>query len=312
LQNIENRLLIVVFSFNRAMQLDCLLRTTIERLKYENCIIKVIFHAAGNHVSGYKTLIEKFKNYTKIKFIALEPKNSFWTDKLPLLFRNRNLWRYCKHKFLRKPLDNFKQLTESIIKDSECEFCMFLTDDGYFYKDVIVPEIVFDKIKQNPFQVSYRMYIGKNLSDCPKGLEIEDNLFRWDYYDSKMKENWAYPFSVDVTIYHSIALLRILQPVFYHTPTTLESFVVTHCRTRKLLSIGYSPLESNYLGLIINRVSTIGNNLAGNINIETLNSKYIEGYTLDYEFPIPPKVHGLLPSKIILSHVGKEQIIIEP
>lgn len=308
----NNRLLIVVFSFNRALQLDCLLRTTFERLKLKDYSIIVIFHTTGKHADGYKKLIEKYKESKQVDFIEREPLNSFWIDKFPLLFKNRNLWRYIKHPFLRSSLDNFKKLLESQIEINGCEFTMFLTDDGYFYKEVEISNNIFNKIRNNPMQVSYRMYVGKNLIDCPDNLAMEDGLLKWNYYDPKMYNHWAYPFAVDDTIYHSRALLRIISPVFYHMPTTLESFVVTHCRSKKLLSIGYSPLESNFVGLFINRVSTIGNNFSGIIDAGMLNEKFLDGYILDYEFSFPPTQQAFIPNKIILSHPHKEKIIIEP
>ena len=307
----DSSLLIIAFSYNRAIQLDCLLSSTLALFKHNNYKLKIIYHTSEEHGRGYQKLIKKYAPYEEIDFIERKDQYSFIRQGLPLLLKNRNWWRFIKYSFLREKLDNFKKLTEGIIKDSNCEFTMFLTDDGYFYKDVIVPEHVYEKIRENPMQVSYRMYVGKNLIDCPELLE-EDGLLKWNYYDPDIKNHWAYPFAVDVTIYHSKSLLKIIKPVFYHMPTTLESFVVTHCRTRKLLSIGYSPQESNYLGLFINRVSNIGTNFSGNIDTEMLNQRYVEGYTLEYEFPKPPFQQALIPDKIILKQPEKKDIVIKP
>lgn len=309
---VNNRLLIVIFSFNRSLQLDCLLRTAVERIKINDYLIKIVYHSTGNHTFGYNKLIEKSKENKQLEFVKREPINKFWSNKFPLLLKNRNLWRYIKHSYLRNSLDNFKELLEMIIIKSGCEFTMFLTDDGYFYREARVPAVIYDKIRDNPMHVSYRMYVGRNLKDCPPDLENENGLLKWNYYDPQMYNHWAYPFAVDDTVYHSKALLKIIKPVFYHNPTTLESFVVTHCRTRKWLSIGYSPVESNYVGLFINRVSNIGNNFAGNIDTEMLNEKFLNGYILDYEFAIPPAQQALIPDRIILSHPVNEKIIIEP
>jgi|WetSurSiteA1Bulk_404760.scaffolds.fasta_scaffold01196_2 hypothetical protein len=308
----NNRLLVIIFSFNRALQLDCLLRTTLKYLDMVDFSIKIIFDTTGNHSQGYLKLKKKYKEIQQIEFIEIELVNNFWSDKFPLLFKNRNLWRYIKHPYLRTSLDNFKKLLELQIINSECEFTMFLTDDGYFFQNVVIPTNIFEKIRHNPMQISYRMYVGRNLENCPPNLEKTDNLLKWNYYDPKLYSHWAYPFSVDATVYHSSTLLKIIKPVFYHMPTTLESFVVTHCRSRKLLSIGYSPLESNYVGLNINRVSVLSNNYAGNINPQMLNARFIEGYVLDYEFPTPPRVQTIIPNKILLAHSTIGKIIIEP
>lgn len=308
----ENKiLLIIIFSFNRAMQLDCLLRTTFKHLKHPDYEIRIIYNATGKHHNGYEKLIEKYSSHKNIEFIKEKDKSIGFIQKLPFLFKNRNFWRYVKHSYLRKKLSNFKFLTEKAIKDSEAEFTMFMTDDGYFFRDVKIPEKILDLIRKDPYRVSYKMYVGKNLDDCPQ-LEKENGLLTWDYYDSRMHRHWAYPFSVDVTIYKTEALLKLISPVLYHMPTTLESFVVTHCRKRKLLNRGYSPKESNYAGIYINRVATVGNNFAGNISEEMLNNHFLEGYTLDFEFKQPPIQQTIIPDKIILQHPEKESIIIEP
>jgi len=186
---------------------------------------------------------------------------------------------------------------------------MFLTDDGYFYDQVKIPDNILEKISGDPYQVSYRMYVGKNLKDCPDLVE-DNGVLQWNYYDKAMYNHWAYPFAVDATIYQSAALLNIIKPVFYHMPTTLESFVVTHCRSRKLLGKGFSPVKSNFVGLFINRVSSVGANYSGAISTDMLNDKWIEGYELEYSFPTPPNQQCLIPTEIKLMHPLNLDIIL--
>jgi hypothetical protein len=309
---IKNKILIIIFSYNRALQLDCLLRSIKNRFKYDNFEIKIIYHTSGRHLEGYDKLINKYKDEYRINFVEREEDYNFFRDKLPYLFKNRNLWRYFKHNFLRKKLDNFKKLLESILYSTNSEFTMFITDDGYFYKDVNIPHKVLQLIRDNPNQTSYRMYVGENLHDFPNGLKKIKGMYKWNYYDKEMYRHWAYPFSVDVTIYHTNTLLEIIKPILYHMPTTFEAFVCTHCKKKKLFSIGYSPVKSNYLGLFINRVSTIGDNFSGNIDNDKLNDLFKEDYELFYEFEKPPFEQALIPDKIKLinNNCKKDDIII--
>lgn len=308
---IHNGVLIIVFSYNRALQLDCLLRTIKERFKIRKYHVVIIYHVTGKHRAGYDALKEKYKRSLEISFIERNSKSVFSLETLPLLFKNRNLWRYIKYPFLRKPHDNFKRLLESQISSSDYEFTMFLTDDGYFFKEVEITDSIFELIRKNPYQISYRLYVGENLQDCPLSLEKIDGTLRWDYADSNMYNHWAYPFSVDATIYHSNTLLKVLKPILYHMPTTLESFVVTHCRLNKLFRSGISPVESSYVGLFINRVSTIGNNFSGNINVDFLNEKFLEGYVLEYGFALPPVKSAFIPDKIMLINTSKNIIYLK-
>jgi len=306
---INKKLHLIIFSFNRALQLDCLLRTTIKNIKSVDYCISIVYHCSGRHKEGYEKLKAKYYLLPTICLYERTKEYSFLKNTVPLLSKNRNAYRFIKHKFLRSNLDNFKILTESIIINSDCDFTMFLTDDGYFYDQVKIPENILEKINEDPYQVSYRMYVGRNLKDCPLLIE-EDGMLKWNYYDTAMHNHWAYPFAVDATIYQSKALLSIIKPVFYHMPTTLESFVVTYCKSRSLLSRGYSPLRSNYIGLFINRVSPIGNNYSGKVSIDMLNDKWLEGYELDYIFPNPPEEQCLIPNEIRLMHPSKPEILI--
>jgi hypothetical protein len=309
----KDNLLIVIFSYNRVLQLDCLIRTIFRRVSNPEWKAIVIYYSTGEHSRGYEKMITEYQDQSRISFIRESgQKNNFFRELLPLLFRNRNFYRYLKHPYLRHKLRNMKKITETALADSGCEFTMFLTDDGYFYRDVEIPEGVLNEIRQDPLQVSYRMYVGKNLANFPEKITGTGSLYRWNYYDPALTSHWAYPFSVDATIYHTQSLLKIIKPVFYHIPTTMESFVVTHCKTRKLLGTGLSPLVSNYVGLYINRVSLVGNNFAGRISVEMLNTRYLEGYRLEFEFVPEPNVQTLIPDKIILRHHERETIEIIP
>jgi hypothetical protein len=55
-------LLNIIFSFNRAMQLDYLLKSTLKNFKLDYKII-VIYHTSGKHSNGYNKLIYDYRNY---------------------------------------------------------------------------------------------------------------------------------------------------------------------------------------------------------------------------------------------------------
>jgi hypothetical protein len=208
---------------------------------------------------------------------------------------------------LRKNRDNFKTLVEGIIEESGCEFVMFSTDDSILYRDTFITDDILEMIRGDPYQVSYRLYVGSNLKDAPASLQRVGNLLAWDYYDKAMYHHWAYPFAVDGTVYSASALLDIIRGVLYHNPSTLEAFVCKEIMVRKLFRRGFSPLESTMVGLPINRVSSVARNFSGDIDVALLNQKFLEGYTLEYELPHPVNQNALLPQKVIISR-GAESI----
>lgn len=305
-----NSVLIIIFSFNRALQLECLLNTILVRFIYPEFKIAVVYHHTETHKASYAKLIGNFQDNRLIKFYLINENTIFIKDTLPLLFSIRNLARFIKHPYLRKKRDNFKELTEKIISKSQCEFTFFLTDDGYFYKDVIVPDTVFDLIRINPMQNSYRMYVGDNLFNFPEKLTINDGVYNWNYNDPELHSHWAYPFSVDATIYDSKSVLKVIKPVLYHMPTTLEGYIMYKCKKKGIFLNGYSSKESNYVGTFINRVASIGNNKSGNIDADLLKDYFMEGYSLNYKFKVPPHEHAFIPDSLILNHPEKEKITI--
>lgn len=62
-------LLNVVFSYNRAMQLDCFLESFINNIRFPtNYELAVVYHTTGEHKHGYEKLIKKYSN-EKLKFM---------------------------------------------------------------------------------------------------------------------------------------------------------------------------------------------------------------------------------------------------
>lgn len=307
----KNSLQIIIFSFNRAMQLDCLIRSIFERIKNINYKIAIIFHCSEPHKLSYERLQEEYKSCGILKFYERSASVSFRKDKLPYLFNSLNLARFIKHKYFRKKGDNFKRLTEDIIGISDMEFTMSLTDDGYFFDNVTIPEKLFEIIRNNPEQSSYRMYVGDNLVNFPSSIKKTEYGYNWNYLDSNLKDHWSYPFAVDATIYHTKSLLKIIKPVLYHMPVTLESTVLHLCKTKLYFTDGWSPFKSVFVGISLNRVANVLKGRSGNMNPDLLKEYFIEGYRLNYDFIIPPLETGIIPDKLILHNVNGEKKIIE-
>lgn len=288
----------IYFSFNRAMQLDTSLRYFLKNVLAPIDRISVIFRATRDHKLGYDLLKQKYKN---VMFFEEENNINFFSDTLPHLTRPRNLYRFLKYPFLRKNKSNFKQLLEKVIKETNSDFVMFSTDDSLFFREASFGDEVFSKIRANPTQVSYRLYVGSNHSDAPKGLKTEGELLSWNYFDKEMYRHWAYPFAIDGTIYDTKSLKNIILPILYHNPSTFEAYICRECIVRKFFSFGLSPLKSSMVGVPINKVQGIYQNKHGNIDVEILNRYFLMGFTLDYELPSPIAQNAVDPRKITLT-----------
>jgi hypothetical protein len=303
-------LLNIVFSYNRAMQLDCFLDSFIKHSKYPDYKVAVVYHTSGNHNLGYKLLQEKYKNNSYIIFYERSDVKNYFFKILPLLFYPRNLYRYFKYEFLRKNVDNFKFLVEDIIKNSKCDFIMFSTDDTFYDNDFDLSDIILKKIKENPYQVSYRLCLGENISNDENvnTLKIEESI-SWNYYEKKGIKYWGYPFIVDGTIYYTDVVLNIVKKLLYHMPGTLESFVNTYVIRKNYFSLGICPPISCLSNIWLNRVQPLGGHNSLNIDVEMLNEKYIEGYLIEYKYKKPVQDWGTIPDEVFLINNNKKIMI---
>jgi hypothetical protein len=294
-------LLIVIFSYNRAMQLDFLLKSIIGRVKFPDYKISVIYHTSGAHRDGYLKIKNKYKHLTNISF--LERKNQIFNIKsyFKTFYSLKNLKLFLRHSYLlNKSSDNFKSLLENLLKNTDCEFVMFNTDDGCFFDDVVIPKEIFNLISSKPLQTSYRLYVGENLDGFPDYIKHKRSYNIWNYYESDSYNHWTYPFSVDGTIYHTKCILGILRNVPYHNPVTLEGYVVGYVKDKKVLETGLGPKTSTLVCTKLNRVSTCTLNPTINISTEFLNSKYLEGYELEIDIPTKITNANIVPENIFL------------
>lgn len=297
----------VIFSYNRAIQLDYLIQSVIKRFKSDSKVV-ILYHTTGAHKQGYDLLKKKYAEQKNISFV--ERKNVIFDWAYFDALNNKKDWAFFKERNLfKKNGDNFKGALQKIIKKSGCEFVMFNTDDGVFFEDVVVPEEVFNIIRNNPENASYRLYVGNNLEGMPDYLEKKNNFYQWDYYKDTVIHHWSYPFSVDGTIYHSGGLLKHLKKMVYHNPVTLEENGFQYIRYRKLFSIGLSPLQSQLVATKLNRVSVDTLNPTIHIKPEFLNEKFLAGYTLELVIPENIDNANIVPSEIYLVSGDKKELI---
>lgn len=280
------------------MQCESVLRSILEHVKTCHLTLSVFWRATGAHLDGYN-LLRRLYEPKMVRFYEQTGRISFFQDALPYLWMPRNLYHWLKYDYVRRA-DNFKPLLEQLIADTQADFVSFNTDDNIYYRDEFLPEAVFKRIREIPYDASYRVYIGGNLSYCPKNLKRDGDLLCWDYLDPGLQDHWAYPFAVDGTFYERSALLDVMRRVLYHNPVTLESYLVSYVKSKRLFRRGYSPICSTMVGLPLNKVSFIvAQNRRGDVSVEKLNSLFVEGYRLEYKLPERLVDSSLVPEQVI-------------
>ena len=280
----NNHVNIVIFSYNRAMQLDYLIRSIDAFVKLPSYDVTVIYHCEPDHRESYAILIQKYTG--RVKFICRAPCNSFISDILPTFFRfYGNAYWYWKYEYLRKNLDNFKVLFEMFLRQSSAAFVLLFTDDAILYNTFSLSSEIMSKLRENPAQYSYTAMVGRNITGVPDNILVENDHCSWNYYDKQSGTHWNWVFGVDGRVYERANLYQMVRKYLYESAITLEAFGVKYVRRHRLFSLGMSPLTSQVISVAINRVSTITNNYSGNIEVNFLKTKFIDGYALEYTLP---------------------------
>jgi len=278
---------IIIFSFNRALQLDTLLDSLVQNWKSPEYFISVIYNTSDDdYERGYQIVQEKFSPFP-VAFC----KESSVADKpqIDTFFTLDNVKRYLKYPCLRHPKSNFRSLLLRVIKDNPSKFLMFMTDDAMFIKEVCISQHIFSWLGDKSESRQFSLRIGERLNNQPRGIiQKEKEYLKWNMYDAPMMTNWGYNFSVDAHIYNKEVITRILDQLWFINPNTLEDPVCRAIRKRKMMGEAMAYDEPRVLSFPINMVQSVVQNESLGVDCKMLNQLYLTGYTLKY--PVPEKI----------------------
>ena len=239
---------IIVFSKDRAMQLDMFIRTFNNYVKLsERYNIQVLYTASNDKFQkGYDKLMgNKTPNVT----------------------------------FLREI--NFKEdLIKLINKDNA--YTVFFVDDDFFKNSFDFFDYQMDIFDWDERIACRSMRLHTSLEYCYTSQKpmkqppfLPNNVFDWTI----AQEDYGYPMSVDGHIFRTKEIIPFLLEMDYSNPNTFES-VLVHKRNRfgrYIICYDNSAIVNNP----INKVQTVNGNISGNITAESLNDKFLDGFIID-------------------------------
>lgn len=234
---------IIVFSKDRAMQLDLFIRSFQTFVKQQQLYdIKVLYtYSNGKFGLGYDKLIEK--NYQNVHF---KKENNFKEDVIGLINR-------------------------------ENPYSVFFVDDDVFKEHFDFYDKQMDIFSWNEGILCRSLRLHKNLNYCyTLQLPIKppafgsDNVFTW----RGLKGDYGYPMSLDGHIFRTKDILHHIDGLDYKNPNMLEGLMARHPGNKSLM-ICYD--KSVIINNPINRVQNISKNIHGNISAEELNNRFING-----------------------------------
>lgn len=272
---------IIIFSFNRALQLEALLASIQKHWQKTEYKLSVLYNTTGGDYQKAYDILQK--EYPACEFVKETRKLvGYHCGDYCRLF---NLMKLVKYPYMRKQKSDFRDLLNNMLATSGCEYTMFLTDDSAFIKDVVLSTTDLAFIDKNPNQNQIALRLGKNITERPSTIPLKDSCLEWDFHNHRDARSWGYNFSVDAHIYSTKLLHSLLTKIIYSNPTTLEANICHYVKMHNLMDHGLTYEYPFILSFPINMVQEIDDNESMGISIEDLNSYYMNGKRLEYIAP---------------------------
>lgn len=237
---------IIVFSKDRAMQLDLFLRSfmmhVVESPIYQ---INVLYSYSNNDFKkGYDKLIDG--GFSNVSYLL---ETEFKRNLLSMI--------YVSYPLLVFFVDDNIFLRAFDFYDSQ----MLIMDRD---------DVLCRSLRLNP-HMEHCYPAQKNMT--PPSMD-KDNVWTW----VGASVDYGYPMSVDGHIFRTHDLYPLLVSLNYSNPNTLEGSLVTHSIKDRPKMVCYD--KSVIVNNPINRVQTVNGNRHGTIDQRILNNKWLDGYRI--------------------------------
>lgn len=301
---------IIIFSFNRAIQLDALLASIIRYWEMPEYSLDVVYNTSSKMFErGYELLKEKYAGNNSITF----HKESKYINQYRLkeVINPYNLKRLWKYPYLRRPKTDFRYLTINIMEKSKAENVAFLTDDSVFVNKVNIPVNVFSWLAESPTSRQFSLRIGEGMNNQPdKGIVKDNGLLSWNMKGNNLDTNWGYQFSVDGHIYNKASILKLFRSYVFCNPNSLEGYLCNIIRRKNWFNEAKAFSETRLLSFPINMVQQVEDNESMGVSTEMMNDYYIKGYGLEYMMPTKIESFQVYPDEIYFVK-GQEKLVVK-
>ncbi|QWD07838.1 hypothetical protein G6689_01700 [Polynucleobacter paneuropaeus] len=243
----------VIFSRNRAFQLDALLTSYFEKVR-SPAPLAVIYKATNlEHEQAYEEVISRFR--------CANPRVDFISQ------------------------TNFQDSLLEVLNGINVQSIFFLVDDIIFIDelDLEIAERIDSSLGILSLRLSPRLtrsYTSNRNQLPPKFLpsEIQSDLLKFKWFDKGCE--WSDPWSVDGNIY-STAEIKVLTRISrFSAPNSYEDCLKLFADLAKN-RIGYCFKNGKILNLAINRVQNERVNASGDITADYLLEKWNDGFQMD-------------------------------
>lgn len=167
---------IIVFSFNRAIQLDTLLTSFLKHWKSGSFNLDIVYNTSNReYQEGYDLLIAKSKRYKEVIHFYKEGKFLGPYSFSEIYGSLSNIKRYFTDSRIRTPRSNFRSLTIGLMEKSCAKEIMFLTDDAMFIQDVFLMPETIHWLRASPNHRQFSLRLGKSMEKEPQSIRSDKN-----------------------------------------------------------------------------------------------------------------------------------------
>ena len=220
----------VIFSLNRAMQLQAALRSLFLNCRdVERLELFVLYKTTNSyHSRQYARLVAEFDQYPNIHFL---PESNFRNDLISLLASHGSLSPDRFKMFLNtlRLGERFGWLGNKLLSFLRPVYVLFLVDDNIFVQSFRLFDVIA-ALEQRPSALGFSLRLGKNTTYCypddsaqalPGFLPLTPNIQSFDW--TVGEHDFHYPLEVSSSIYRLSEILPFINRLSFHNPNSLES-----------------------------------------------------------------------------------------
>ena len=244
----------IVFSKDRACQLDCFLRSVEKNVEKTLPIKWSVVYLA--------TTSESQKGYEKL-FQRAFHECTFYDEKK----------------------EGFKQTTLNLLRE-ESPYHVFFVDDDCFKCNWNPKDGCLELLKQKKDLLTVSLRMDPSYDFCytqkrktPPPIIGKDGIWKW----KGLEGDWGYPMSLDGHIFRSQDILPLIRSIDFKNPNSLEARLAGRALEMSLI---FCYSSAKIINLPVNRVQTLNKNHAGlyhPTSIEELNRRFLSREQLSLE-----------------------------
>jgi hypothetical protein len=246
-------LFIMIFSKDRAAQVDLLLQSIDDHLEYP---------VAGAFVLYKSTTVEFRKGYEIAR-------------------------RFSESGSVRPQWVEEKKFRDDVLRIAGAvpgnALLMFLVDDDILFRP-FAPAPLFDRFTEEHLFISTRCSRHYKADPPPEFISTEPCLeWKWDY--GRKPVTWNYPYSVDGNIFRAGVMARYMARLDFKAPNSLEGRMHRMRRHAfvKRIKKAIAPTEAVLFNNPLNRVQTEGATWHQDVTAEFLNNRFLSGQRIRKE-----------------------------